>query len=230
MLTARLRESRELAPGVRHFVFEVPEVERLDFRPGQFVSLSHPIQGRVITRAYSIASLPNGNRFELCLNRVEDGLFSPHLFSMAPGESVSMKGPLGTFVWREPVKPSILVATGTGIAPFRSMLQEELPRDHDAPVTLIFGARYPHGLLYREEFEEMARQYPRFTFRPTVTRPDNSWTGRTGRVQVHLTEALGGRRGFDVYICGLKEMVDDVRTLLKGLGFDRKQIIYEKYD
>lgn len=228
-MNARLVESRELAPEVRHFVFEVPEVEELSYQPGQFVSLSHLVHGKNITRAYSIASRPQGNRFELCLNRVMDGHLSPHLFEMAPGESIDMKGPLGTFVWRKPIGPSILVATGTGIAPFRGMLQEELASPEGPPVTLIFGARYPHGLAYRQEFERLAEN-PRFRFCPTVTRPDESWTGRTGRVQPLLLEALEGRTDFHVYICGMKEMVDDVRGRLKTLGFDRKQIIYEKYD
>lgn len=230
MLTARLVSSRELAPEVRHFVFETPDVERLAFEPGQFVSLTETVDGKPVTRAYSIAGSPAPNRFELCLNRVVDGRLSPHLFAMRPGDAISMKGPLGTFVWRKPVGPSILVATGTGIAPFRSMLQEELASSNDAPITLIEGARYEHGLLYRDEFEQAAARHPRFRYWPTVTRPGEGWTGRTGRVQPHLLEALGGSTGYHVYICGLKEMVDDVRALLKERGFDRRQIVYEKYD
>lgn len=230
MYSARLVNARELAPEIRHFVFEVPEVETLQFFPGQFVSLSHPIGGKTVTRAYSIASTPQGNQFELCLNRVADGLFSPHLFDMAPGDSVVLKGLLGTFHWRKPVGKSILVATGTGIAPFRGMLQEELESGNDSEITLIFGARHPHGLLYREEFETLAAANPRFRFWPTLTRADDAWTGRAGRVQPHLLEALDGKVEGHVYVCGMKEMVDDVRSRLKELGFDRKQIVYEKYD
>lgn len=230
MLTARLVESRELAPDIRHFVFETPEVERFEFAPGQFVSLTETFNGKTITRAYSIAGAPALNRFELCLNRVQGGRLSPHLFEMRPGDAISMRGPLGTFVWRQPVGPSILVATGTGIAPFRGMVHEELANGGDAPITLIEGARYEHGLLYRDEFEELSERHSRFRFRPTVTRPSETWAGRTGRVQPHLAEALGDSTSFHVYICGLKEMVDDVRTLLKERGFDRKQIVYEKYD
>jgi CDP-4-dehydro-6-deoxyglucose reductase len=90
-------------------------------------------------------------------------------------------------------------------------------------------------MLYRDEFEQLQQTYPEFRFLPTVTRPTGSWTGRTGRVQSHLDEALALRSNdeipeIDVYICGLKEMVDDVRAELKKRGFDRKQIIYEKYD
>ena len=65
---------------------------------------------------------------------------------------------------------------------------------------------------------------------PTLSRPDATWSGRQGHVQAHLAEAIEDRRDLDFYLCGLKEMVDDVRAVLKGLGFDRKQIFYEKYD
>ena len=76
----------------------------------------------------------------------------------------------------------------------------------------------------------LAGKYPNFRFWPTLSRAESSWTGRTGHVQTHLLEAIGDRRDLDVYICGLKAMVDDVRAILKGVGFDRKQIIFEKYD
>jgi len=96
--------------------------------------------------------------------------------------------------------------------------------------TLLFGVRHENGLLYRTEFEEMARCFLHFRFWPTLTRPGPDWTGRTGRVQGHLTEAIGDRRDIDFFVCGLKPMVDDVRSILKQAGFDRKQIFYEKYD
>jgi ferredoxin-NADP reductase len=229
-MQARLIEWIEIAPGVRHFVFEAPEIHRLDFAPGQFVSFSDMVQGKEITRAYSIASAPSeGNRFELCLNRVEDGAFSPHLFDLAPGDSVQMQRPLGQFVLRQPPRDTVMVATGTGIAPFRSMLRAHLSEDSPA-FTLLFGVRYESHLLYREEFEETARRFPRFFFRPTLTQPGPGWKGRVGRVQAHLAEAIAGRRDIDVFLCGLKPMVDDVRRILKDMGFDRKQIRYEKYD
>jgi NAD(P)H-flavin reductase len=211
-------------------VFDVPEVEHLPYLPGQFVSFTHDIAGKKITRAYSTASAPQANRFELCLNRVEDGLFSPYLFQMQPGECLDMKGPLGHFTWKEPVHDSILVATGTGIAPFRGMLHAYLGSEPAREITLVFGVRYEHSLMYRGEFEEMERNHPNFHFLPTLSRPDESWKGREGHVQEHVFEVLGERRDMDVYICGMKAMVDDVRNRLKGLGFDRKQIIFEKYD
>jgi ferredoxin-NADP reductase len=234
MLKARLLGQRELAPEVHHFDFDVPELETLPFSPGQFISVVKEIEGKEITRAYSIASPHDGNHFALCLNRVQDGLISPHLFSLQPGNTINIQEPLGYFTLRHPGHRIVFVATGTGIAPFRSMLLHHLPKTRPE-VTLLFGARYPQGLLYHDEFLTLTRQYPKFRFLTTVTRPDETWQGRTGRVMAHLDEALALQTPdelstLDVYICGLREMVDDVRKELKARGFDRKQIIYEKYD
>jgi len=227
---ARLLETREIAPEIRHFVFEVPETRQFLFIPGQWVSVEEMVDGEPITRAYSIASPPDGNRFELCLNRVQDGHLSPYLFTLHPGDEIEMRGPFGTFILREPQNDSVLVATGTGIAPFRAMLPARLAADAAHQITLLFGVRHEGNLLYRAEFEALGRRHPNFHFWPTLTRPEPGWTGRTGRVQQHLAAAIGEQSDCDVYICGLRAMVDETRAMLKGLGFDRKRIIYEKYD
>lgn len=229
-MLARLIESHEIANEVKHFTFEVPEVGELPYLPGQFVSFSHEILGKKITRAYSTASPPSGNRFELCLNRVQDGLLSPFLFDLQPGDALPMKGPLGYFTWREPMRDSMLVATGTGIAPFRGMLKAYLESGGDREITLVFGVRYEPSLLYRQEFEELAERYSNFRFWPTLSRPAETWAGRHGHVQMHVLEAIRDRRDMDVYICGMKAMVNDMRQQLKEIGLDRKQIIFEKYD
>ncbi len=239
-MRAELVEFADIAPGVRHFVFRVPELQRLEFVPGQFVSLSAMLKGKAITRAYSIASPPRqNNTFELCLNRVEDGVFSPYLFSMTPGDAVEMRPPLGGFVLREALfdegRESVFIATGTGIAPFRSMLPAALNATRQPRITLIFGVRYPSHLLYSAEFQELAKNFSQFRFWPTLTQPSPQWTGRTGRVQAHLLEAVATGSGavnldLDVYLCGMKAMVDEVRNLLKNMGYDRKQIRSEKYD
>jgi ferredoxin-NADP reductase len=229
-MKAELVETREIAPQVRHFVFQAPEVQQLRFKPGQFVSFNQTLGGKKITRAYSIASLPQGNRFELCLNLVQEGLFSPHLFAMKPGDSVEMTDPLGFFVVRNPEKDAVFVATGTGIAPFRSMAPDYLQHPQAQELTLIFGVRHEQSIYYRDDFEALGKCHPNFRFWPTLSRADSSWGGRTGHVQLHLMEAIGERRDLDIYICGLKAMVDDVRAILKAMGFDRKQIIFEKYD
>jgi ferredoxin-NADP reductase len=228
-MKARLVESREIAPNTLHLEFE-PVDWKAAFVPGQFLSLTRQIGENEITRAYSIASPPDGGRFALCANLVPEGRFSPFLFGLHEGDEIDFKGPYGAFILRRPVGDSILVATGTGIAPFRSMLQAGVQEHANRRFTLIFGVRYERGLLYQDEWLTMAREHANFEYRPTLTRPSESWRGLTGRVQPHLLQTLGDRRDLDVYICGLREMVDDVRSRLKEMGLDRKRIIYEKYD
>ena len=228
-MRARLIASRELAPRTSHFEFEASGWPG-NFEPGQFLSLTKVIDGNEITRAYSIASPPSGGRFALCANYVEGGRFTPFLFSLAPGDEVDFTGPWGTFTRRTPPADSIFVATGTGIAPFRSMLPAALTAYPDRRFTLIFGVRHQNGLLYDAEFRALAEAHPNFTYQPTLTRPEADWAGATGRVQPLVLTTAGERRDIDVYICGMREMVDDLRAQLKALGFDRKRIIYESYD
>lgn len=227
-MIAVLEQLRQLSPEVRHFDFLAPGVSELSFLPGQFVSLVHEVSGKPITRAYSIASAPHGNRFSLCLNRVEDGHLSPWLFSLVPGDGIEFTGPLGTFTVRNPQREIVMVATGTGIAPFRSMLEHSLAAM--SRCTLVFGVRYEANLLYREDLERWSREHTQFDFRPTLSRPGPGWRGRAGHVQEHVLQAIGERRNLDVYVCGLKAMVDDMRARLKAVGFERRQIIVEKFD
>jgi len=145
-------------------------------------------------------------------------------------DQIQATGPWGSFIFRQPAEDSVLVAAGTGIVPFRAMLREQLARDSSHLYTLLYGVRYERGLLYRREFEEVARTHPNFRFWPTLSRPEPNWTGRTGHVQAHLFDATGDRRDVNVFVCGLKAMVDDVRSILKAAGFDRKRILCEKYD
>jgi CDP-4-dehydro-6-deoxyglucose reductase len=224
-MRAVLLSSRELTSGVRHFVFESADLENRPFSPGQFVSFSETIGEKRITRAYSIVSPAiKENRFELCLNLVDGGRMSPLLFRMRPGDEIEMKGPLGGFVLKQPISDSIFIASGTGIAPIRSMLLS-IPDPAAHRIVLLFGARYCGGLHYWDDLKELP-----IDARPTLTLPQPGWHGRTGRVQQHLDEAIGDRRDWQFYICGLKAMVDDVRARLKAAGFDRRQIAYEKYD
>jgi ferredoxin-NADP reductase len=231
---ARLLQAIEVAPETRHFFFSVEGEASFPFQPGQFVSLSAEIGGRKITRAYSLGSVPTANNFEICLNRVADGIFSPWLFARQPGDLISFSGPVGTFTLRSTEHPVIFIATGTGVVPFRGMLREASLAAGQRPVTLIFGSRYESGVLWRNEFEAFAADNPWFHFLPTLTRPSAEWMqqpGRAeGRVQPLLLNELAQGGTPEVYVCGMKEMVDDVRTILKERGFDRKHIIYEKYD
>jgi len=228
---ARLEQAVALTDSTKHFTFGITGPKRFGFVAGQFISLHLERDGADDVRAYSLASAPGENgRFDLCLNRVAGGFFSNYLCDLAAGAEVEFEGPYGFFTPRQPLRDSVFVATGTGIAPIRGMLQEIFRRGTERQVWLVFGVRYPDTILYRGEFEELAASHANFHFRPTLSRGPAGWPGRRGYVQEHTEELVAGRPDLDVYICGLKAMVDDLRARLKARGLDRKQIRYEKYD
>jgi ferredoxin-NADP reductase len=253
-----------------HFTFAVEDLPSFEFAAGQFVSLlADDHRGKQQTRAYSIASAPRSgteaNQFDLCVNRVEGGFFSNLLADMPLGGTLQMHGPHGLFTLRQPITDSLLIATGTGVAPMRGFVQWLFPLDGGSrlpegkSVSLVYGTRHATELYYQDLFDAAAAKHPAFRYLPTLSRADESWQGLRGYVQDHVVAALGGHAcigavepeppqhpegdvadnprqatpdSFPIhaYICGLNEMVSANREQLKGLGWHRKQIVFERYD
>ena len=232
---ARVLRSTPLSEFTKHIEFEVSGVSHFGFVPGQWLSVKTTTPGgEEMTRAYSIASPPteNGN-VAFCLNRVQDGFMSNYLCNLEVGETISFQGPFGDFTLRPPLRDTVFIATGTGVAPFRSMLHwllAEKERHQDRQFWLLFGARRQQDLYYRDEFEQLATEHGNFHFQPTLSRAEEDWPGLRGYVQQHLGEIVGMRTDMHAYICGLEKMVQANRDLLKTLAWDRKSIRYEKYD
>jgi ferredoxin-NADP reductase len=232
---AEVRRSAALSEFTRHLELEVTGVTRFGFVPGQWLSVkANTPDGEEMTRAYSIASPPSENgHLAFCLNRVQDGFMSNYLCSLDEGAKITFQGPFGDFILRPPLRDTVFIATGTGIAPFRSMLPSllaEQERHQGREFWLLFGARREQGIYYREEFERLAGDHANFHFLPTLSRSDADWRGLRGYVQEHLSEIVGTRSDMHAYICGLDKMVKANRELLKSLGWDRTSIRYEKYD
>ncbi len=236
LVTARLTRSVLISEKTKHLEFEIPSIDRFDFVAGQFVSIKEPKpDGKFVTRAYSIASPPRtNNTFDLCLNRVENGFMSNYLCDLEEGAEVHLHGPHGHFVLHNEIRDSLFISTGTGVAPFRSMAQWALAnpdRAQNHHFWLVYGTRYPEDIYYREEFERMAQEHPNFHYVMTLSRAPEGWTGHRGYVQERVREIVAGRTDMEAYICGLNDMVSSVRNLLKEeFGWDRKQIVYERYD
>jgi len=95
---------------------------------------------------------------------------------------------------------------------------------------LLFGSRYEADLYYHDEFQELAAKHSNFNYLPTLSRGAPDWKGLRGYVQDHVPEIVGDRTDMHAYICGLEKMVQANREFLKSLGWDRKSILYEKYD
>ncbi len=237
---ARLVSTRRLTPSVRELVFERTDGAPFQFDPGQWVNLVLPLSEGEIKRAYSIASAPVGgsSRFELAVTHVEGGPGSQYLHRMSEGETLRAIGPQGLFTrGKDAVLPSLFIATGTGVTPFRSMIQATLTEGGGAPLWLLFGARYEADILYGDELSRWAAAHPQVRYEITLSRPTSGWTGRRGYVQTHAAElvtelrALGGGADPHAYICGLDRMVSTVKELLRGeLALPRKHVHTERYD
>jgi ferredoxin-NADP reductase len=233
-VTARLTRSTALSDFTKHLEFEVESAPNFGFVPGQWLSLKQTKpDGEELTRAYSIASPPDDKRFALCLNRVQDGFMSNYLCDLEVGAEISGQGPFGNFILRPPLRDTIFIATGTGIAPYRSMLHwlfAEHSRHQDKQFWLLFGSRTEKDIYYHDEFLQLAVEHRNFDYLPTLSRADSNWKGLGGYVQEHVPGIVNGRMDMHAYICGLDKMVSSNRDLLKHLGWDRKSILYEKYD
>jgi NAD(P)H-flavin reductase len=165
---------------------------------------------------------------------VDEGFLSNWLCNLEVGTRLQFHGPHGLFTLREPRRDSVFIATGTGIAPIRGMIHwlfERPERAEGHEYWLVFGTRYEDNLYYQEEFEQVARKHANFHYVPTLSRCGDRWMGCKGYVQDHVREIVRGREDMRAYICGLNQMVDANRKLLKEeLGWDRKQIVFERYD
>ncbi|MEO7095513.1 MAG: FAD-dependent oxidoreductase, partial [Polyangiales bacterium] len=237
---ARLISARMLSPAVRELTLDPGE--GFTFVAGQWVNLRLPrapgAEGEQIVRAYSIASPPRPDgTYDVAVTKVESGPMSTWLHAVEPGTPITQSHAQGFFTLDERAleagRPLLMIATGTGISPLRSMLLALEATPPTVPIALLFGNRTEDDALYRDDFERLAAKWPRFVFAPVLSRAPSSWSGRRGHVQAHLVEMLGvlGGTNVDAYVCGLNRMVGDVRNLLrKEHGLERGRVHSERYD
>ena len=230
-----VRRSELLSPSVKGLTLACADGVPLRFIPGQWINLQLDSGGALDKRPYSIASAPqpqHPEQFEIAVTRVDAGRVSLSLHALQNGDSLELDGPYGFFTREDhPHDDALLVGTGTGVGPLRAMIQSELTCSSGPQLTLLFGCRTQADLLYRAEFEALAKAHSRFRFEPTLSRPDPDWRGRSGYVQAQLSELVEASGRPHVYVCGLSDMVNDVRAHLKqALGYDRKHIHTERYD
>jgi len=226
-----------LSPSVRSLQFRMADGGPVGHVAGQYLDLIVPTaRGLPFRRSYSIASAPDPaqpDRFELAVTLVEGGPTSEALHVLVPGGVVEIEGVRGTFVRTsdDRARPALFVAAGTGLAPIRAMLTEDVRRHDGPPLVLLFGCRTPADVLWADEMTGWERACERFRLHVTLSRPAPGWTGLSGYVQLHAGALSRALPGACAYVCGLSAMVDDVVARLeRDEGMPRAALRYEIYD
>ena len=236
---AKVTRIKDETKQTRRFWLKLTGQERFDFKPGQFVTLDLPIGEKPGKRwrSYSIASWPDGtNEIELLIVLLEGGAGSTFLFhEIKIGSIVNLRGPQGIFLL-DPVIESDLyfICTGTGIAPFRSMLHHiKNQRIPHHKIFLVFGTRTRSDLLYFDELKNLETEIEDFYYLPTLSR--ESWEGCCGYVHAVYEDMVKQNRKDDqlppskFYLCGWKDMITEAKLRILALGFDKRSIVQEIY-
>lgn len=232
-----IREIHQVSDQTSIFMVEILDTISFDFIPGQFITFDLPIHEKrnKRLRSYSIASAPNkSNLLELIIGKVPDGAASKFFFDPAlcdVGTELSFRGPLGVFITPEDLnKHHIFVCTGTGVAPFKSMIEHIV--QHNIPfksIDLVFGARTSGDILYKESLEKLAAKVPNFNYHICLSREE--YNGYQGYVH-EVYQKIASEKTHDeteFMFCGWREMIDQAREELSKLNYTKQQIHFELY-
>ncbi|ABB75973.1 CDP-4-dehydro-6-deoxyglucose reductase [Nitrosospira multiformis ATCC 25196] len=225
-LPCRVQKLERVAPDVMIISLKLPTNERLQFLAGQYIDILMKNGKR---RSFSLANAPHDDELlQLHVRNYPGGAFAEHVFmQMKERDILRFEGPLGTFFLREDSdKPIIFVASGTGFAPVKSILEDVFhgpnPRGHERQIVLYWGNRTRADLYAPELAGSWQQEHDNFTFIPVLSEPlpSDNWNGRTGLVHQAVLEDFDDLSGYQVYACGTPPMVEAAHrdfTRLRGL-------------
>ncbi len=219
-----------LSYNVRGFRFKLVGPPQIAFQAGQFIILNVPKDGNIVKRAYSIASPPHEpNMVELCIQHLEGGIASTYFWSLKEGDAVSISGPHGNFLLKQPLDyDPVFMATGTGVAPLRSMIKHLIHINFTRDIWLLFGTRYEHSLLYESEFRSLTNLRRNFHYICTVSRP-KEWHGEVGHIQETFQKHIPDTSTKEIYLCGWLEVVKSICKDLESVGVPKEKLHYEEW-
>ncbi len=237
---AHLVEKKQMSSDVIMFKFQADKP--VEFVPGQYLILFVPQGQTPLRRLFSVSSAPSKDgTFELLVKIILGGAASEYLPRITPEDEVMFQGPAGMFHLNERGKNIILMATGTGLAPMRSILHAQLPT-LKKKVNLFWGLRTSQDAYYVEEFEAFRKQYKHFSYSLCFSRDEvfekistearaNCATGRVPQVMDVLAAAgaIGMDNNTDYYLCGGRLAVETLRDYLYGKGIEKGNVFFEKF-
>ncbi len=222
--SVKLEKKALLTPDILELTFTKPP--GFTFQAGQFVQFEIPDGEKMLLRSYSISNTPRDEQFEFCVKILENGKASSLFSLMEPGENLALRGPRGMFTNNEMV-PLFLVATGAGMAPIMSIIQDELKnKKNTADIQVLFGVREKKDVFWNDRLEQLSQEFSNFHYRITLSQAEypKDWNGLTGRVTEHMKSPSLDHHYF---LCGSAPMVKDVRSLLNASGVENKYIHFE---
>ena len=217
-----------LCHDVHRLVLALDGETPLAFRPGQYLNV---LLGDAGARSFSMASLPGGATVELHIRRIDGGYFTgPLLDALRPGDGLDVELPLGGFGYHdEDYRPIVMAATGTGIAPLRSMLASLLPSGDGPPVALYWGGRTRADLYLHDEFAAWAARYDTFSYTPVLSRADDAWGGARGYVQHAVLADHEDLSEHALYLCGSPRMIADAKRAFAGQGASVRYVYSDSF-
>ncbi|WP_198120627.1 2Fe-2S iron-sulfur cluster-binding protein [Massilia rhizosphaerae] len=227
MWPCRIKEIIHLAPDVVKVILRLPPTADFQFVPGQYIDVIGP---NGIRRSYSLANSSFADKvLELHIRAVEGGAMSDYWFKQAkPNDLLRLNGPLGTFFLRETVDIDLVfLATGTGIAPVKSMLESMAQCQFDQrprSITVLWGGRHAQDLYL--DVDEIIGE---FSYIPVQSRPANDWTGARGYVQDVLLDAKPDLTNAVVYACGSDAMIHSAKVRLVEAGLPDKRFYSDAF-
>lgn len=219
-----LIENKKVTNFVNKLKFSKPE--SFEFQPGQYINIGMLINNKRVRRAYSITSIPSESFLEIYVKNV--GECSNFLCNSKKGDKFEVIGPMGSFVIKNKENNICLVSSGTGIAPFISMVNYLIKTKFNKKILIFAGFRSEKDLIYEKEFSSLKKKYPKLSFKYILSQPKNKLYPQ-GYVQDLLDNSLVSKK-FDFYICGLSKMVSDTSSKLIKLKIPKKQINFERYN
>ncbi|WP_194791622.1 benzoate 1,2-dioxygenase electron transfer component BenC [Pseudomonas sp. UFMG81] len=224
---AAISDVRQLSASTIALSIKGEALNRLAFLPGQYVNLRVP--GSEQSRAYSFSSLPKDGEVSFLIRNVPGGLMSSFLTQLAKaGDSMSLAGPLGSFYLRPIQRPLLLLAGGTGLAPFTAMLEKVAEQGSEHPLHLIYGVTNDFDLVELDRLQALAARIPNFTYSACVANP-NSQYPQKGYVTQHIEPRHLNEGDVDVYLCGPPPMVEAVSQYIREQGITPANFYYEKF-
>ncbi len=224
---AAISDVRQLSQSTISLSIKGESLSRLAFLPGQYVNLKVP--GSDQSRAYSFSSLPRDGEVSFLIRNVPGGLMSRFLTGLAKaGDPMSLAGPLGSFYLRPIQRPLLLLAGGTGLAPFTAMLEKIAEQGSAHPLHLIYGVTNDFDLVELDRLQALAARIANFTFSACVANPDSQYPHK-GYVTQHIEPRHLNDGDVDVYLCGPPPMVEAVSQYLREQAITPANFYYEKF-